>query len=147
MTPFATLLAASGLSYREVGATLVTSKETVRDWARGKSRTPDEALYWAHGLVRAMQARADALVSALDDLENSQGLPTTIEIAHSTNDHEARANGFVSANHERACIGLALARLPPEHLRAVRLVARGSTVAVATAEAERLNSSPETNED
>lgn len=147
MTPFATLIIASGLSYPEVGAILGTSKETVRDWARGKSRTPDEALTWVHCLARAMQARADALVATLDDLQNGHGLPATIEIAHTTDDHEAQANGFVNTNHERACIGLALARLPPEHLRAVRLVPRGSTVAVAAAEAARLNSSSKTNED
>ena len=134
MTPFANLLAASGLSYAEAGAILGATKETVRDWARGKSRTPDDALNWAHDLVAAMLSKADTLADVYDQLAKKHGQPSVIEIGCSTDDPEAQSNGFVNLNHERATIGLAVAQLP---LGAVKIVPRGSTVAVAAAKKAR----------
>lgn len=131
MTPFACLLATSGLSYAEAGLVLGATKETVRDWARGKSRTPADALDWAHELVAAMMAKADTLVDAFEDLSNQFGAPSVIEIAVSTDDHEASLNGFLNLAHERATIGLAVAQLP---IGSVRIALRGSTIALAAAE-------------
>lgn len=134
MTPFSALLAASGLSYAEAGAILGATKETVRDWARGKSRTPVDALEAIHNLVSQMLEKSDTLLDAYEELAKRHGSPDAIEIGMSTDDHEAKANGFVNLDHERATIGLAVAQLP---LGAVKIVPRGSTVAtVATAAAE-----------
>ena len=131
MTPFACLLAASGLSYAEAGLVLGATKETVRDWARGKSRTPADALEWVHGLVEAMMAKADTLVDAYEDLSDQYGAPSVIEVAVSTDDHEAQTNGFLNMVHERATIGLAVARLP---IGSVKIAPRGSTIALAATE-------------
>lgn len=134
MTPFACLLAASGLSYAEAGLVLGATKETVRDWARGKSRTPDDALAWAHELVGMMVAKADTLVDAYEDLAAQHGAPSVIQIAVSTDDDEAQMNGFFNMVHERATIGLAVAQLPAG---SVKIVPRGSTVTAAAAEQAR----------
>ncbi|MFN9010177.1 MAG: hypothetical protein ACK5WH_13705 [Hyphomonadaceae bacterium] len=131
MTPFACLLAASGLSYAEAGLVLGATKETVRDWARGKSRTPADALAWAHRLVDAMIDKADTLVDAYEDLAAQHGAPSVIEIAVSTDDHEAQSNGFLNLAHERAIIGLAVAQLP---IGSVKIAPRGSTIVLAAAE-------------
>lgn len=132
MTPFATLLAASGLSYAEAGAILGATKETVRDWARGKSRTPADALEALHRLVSQMLEKSDTLLEAYEELAKRHGAPNVIEIGMSTDDHEARVNGFVNLNYERATIGLAVAQLPSGM---VKIVPRGSTLATAAAEA------------
>lgn len=131
MTPFATLLAASGLSYIKAGSFLGVTKETVRDWSRGKSRTPADALEAMHDLVSRMLEKSDTLLDAYDELSSLHESPDVIEIGMSTDDHEAKANGFVDLNHERATIGLAVAQLP---LGAVKIVPRGSTLATAAAE-------------
>lgn len=137
MTPFSAYIAASGLSYAEAGAILGATKETVRDWARGKSRTPADALAWAHELVGAMLSKADTLADVYEQLAEQHGPPPVIEIAGSTDDYEAQSNGFVNLNHERATIGLAVAQLP---LGTVKLVPRGSTLATAAAEAQHKRS-------
>jgi hypothetical protein len=131
MTPFACLLAATGLSYAEAGLVLGSTKETVRDWARGKSRTPPDALDWAHELVAVMMAKADTLVDACEDLAGQYGAPSVIEIAVSTDDYEAQMNGFLNLAHERSTIGLAVAQLP---VGSVKIAPRGSTIALAAAE-------------
>jgi hypothetical protein len=131
MTPFACLLSATGLSYAEAGLVLGATKETVRDWARGKSRTPADALAWARDLVGMMVDKADTLVDAYEHLAAQQGAPSVIEIAVSTDDHEAQMNGFLNMVHERATIGLAVAQLP---VGSVKIAPRGSTIALAAAE-------------
>ena len=134
MTLFACLLAASGLSYAEAGLVLGATKETVRDWARGKSRTPADALKWAHELAATMMAKADTLVDACEDLADKHGAPSVIEIAVSTDDHEAQINGFQNMVHERATLGLAIAQLP---VGSVKVAPRGSTIALAAAKKNR----------
>ncbi|MEN9854949.1 MAG: hypothetical protein RLZZ157_75 [Pseudomonadota bacterium] len=138
MTPFQALIFASGLSYAEAGELLGVNKGTVRDWARGKTRLPEGRLAWAHARVVSMLTKADTLVDALNATSAQNGAPATIQIAVSTDDDEARLNGFSSREQESATIGLALAQLPLDRLAIVKLVPRGSTVATAAAEAARL---------
>jgi hypothetical protein len=134
-TPFGALLSVTGLSFAEAGAELGVQKNTIQDWARGKSRTPPDALAWARGLVDGMIAKSRTFVEQFDALVTEHRAPDQLEIAVSTDDYEARLNGFINTSHERATIGMIVAQIPSD---IVRLVPRGGTLGTAAAERARL---------
>lgn len=136
MTPFAALLATSGLSKREAAHWLRVREDTVQDWSRGRSRAPAPVIEMLASLVESQEIKADEFTSQLEKMVAQQGLPDQIEVGVSADDHEAVLNGFPTRSAEAACIGRALSMMAPDLRAAVRLVPRGSTVATALAEAQ-----------
>jgi hypothetical protein len=134
---FNTLLAASGLTQSEAADWFDTNKAQIVDWARGKSRVPDRVVNQIADLAERILGRADTLADQIQKLVNEHGLPKEIEIAISTDDHEAALNGLPTVSTERVCIGWALAQLAAETRARVKIVPRGSTVATAAAERAR----------
>lgn len=136
MTPFAALLTASGLSQREAAQLFARrAKSTIAEMCQQNARykPSDDELKILAQIVDNNQEKADNLAAAIFDkvevFENGK-----IEIAISNDDFEAQQNGFPFKSAELASIGLALAQLDNEILSKVKLLPRGSTVALAKAE-------------
>jgi len=125
MTPYALLLGACGLSYREAAALHGVRLDTVQSWSSGRRETPKAVLAELRLLHRQIErAVAEAAAMMVRQLPD-----TRVEIGYPADDAEAQALGWPCVGAWRAMAGRVIAAMD----RPVALVPRGSTAASAAA--------------
>ena len=128
MTPYALLLALSGLSQREAAELHNVRLDTVKSWSAGRNGANAGVIAELAGLI-ARQDRAAREALAAIEAEAHDG----IEIGYPADDAEAQALGF-PARSAWAAMAARVVAAPPDR---IRLVPRGSTPATAAAKGQR----------
>lgn len=129
MTAFAALCSLCGLSQREASAYLDASPSSIDKMARGVRSTPAGILGELRALHRQQRRAAAAIIRQWRRMSGRHGAPELIELALSSDDHEARSKGWPCVGAERAAYALAIARIDAPAV----IVPRGSTVGTAAA--------------
>lgn len=124
MTPYALLLALSGLSQREAAEFHRVRLDTVKSWSAGRNASNSGVVADLCRLIAA-QERAAREASALI----ADKAADVVEIGYPADDAEARALGFPAVSAWSAMAARAIAAYPER----VRLVPRGSTAASSAA--------------
>ena len=124
------LIELCGLSHREAAEFLGVRLDTVKSWFRSRPNTARPGVLDELKALHATQRRAAATqIRLMRSLARQHGEPEAVELALSSDDHEARSKGWPCVGAERMTYALVAARLDCR----VVLVPRGSTPASAAA--------------
>jgi hypothetical protein len=124
------LIELCGLSHREAADFLGVRLDTVQSWFRARpSIARDGVIAELRGLISAQRKAADEQVRLIDELVKKPGRPDQLELALSSDDHEAQSKGWPCVGAERRTYAIVAAAIDIP----VVLVPRGSTEASAAA--------------
>ena len=134
MTPFETLLTASGLSQREAAGYLDVAYDTLRGWLSGRRNVPAGATADLRALVVQQIMAATKGAQTIEQIvARASEMPEAIEIGFPADEAEAQTLGFPAVSAWAAMAGMMLAELPGHIAARVVFVPRGSTPATAAA--------------
>jgi len=133
MTTYNLLKQSCGLSHREAAAYLDVRESRSKDWSAGRVLTPPGVLAGLFELVLRQEAAAEEALAVIEAAIDKHGLPQSIPIGVSVDDHEAQSLGWPCVAAHMAVIRRLIEMLEPEIVPLIEIVPRGSTPETAAA--------------
>lgn len=130
---FKTLCQSCGFKMMEAADFLAVSPNTAKSWWLGTRTCPDGVKAELFDLILRQERAAEEAVEIIEAAIDKHGLPQSIPVGVSADDHEAQSHGWPCVSAHLAVVRRMIEMLEPDVVSLIEIVPLGSTPETAAA--------------